>query len=118
VREFPDLPDDVRLRLEQRRIDVEDSYRRMQSEGRSGRSDAFDRILRTMARTGLTPRQLDVLWAAAEGKTAAETATELGIGLQTVRTHRAHAMRALGVRTMAAAVHLAHLHGLWEEWRS
>ena len=52
----------------------------------------------------LTKRETEVVRWAAKGYTTRTTASELGIGLETVKEHRATAMRKLGVDSIAAAV--------------
>jgi DNA-binding NarL/FixJ family response regulator len=46
----------------------------------------------------LTSRELDVVLAAARGRTNAEIATELGVSLSTVKTHLASVQAKLGAR--------------------
>ena len=46
----------------------------------------------------LTPRELEVLRAAASGRSIRETADALGIGWRTVSTHLQGAYAALGIR--------------------
>lgn len=52
----------------------------------------------------LTPRMLDVLRAAAAGKTAKGTALELGVTEATVKTIRAALCERLGASNMASAI--------------
>lgn len=54
----------------------------------------------------LTPRMRDVLLAAAAGQRIAQTALELGVSEETVRTIRAAACARAGVTTVVAAVYL------------
>lgn len=54
----------------------------------------------------LTPRQNDVLRLLAEGLRDAEIAAELGVNVETVKTHLKKARRALGARNRAHAVAL------------
>jgi DNA-binding NarL/FixJ family response regulator len=60
---------------------------------------------------GLTPREAEVLFWVARGKTNDEIATVLGIGLTTVKKHLESTYSKLGVenRTTAAAMALEHL---------
>ena len=60
---------------------------------------------------GLTPREAEVLFWVARGKTNDEIATVLGIGLTTVKKHLESTFSKLGVenRTTAAATALGHL---------
>jgi DNA-binding NarL/FixJ family response regulator len=52
----------------------------------------------------LTPRMVDVLRAAASGRTALETALELGVSEQTIKSERAAACARLQVPNTIAAV--------------
>jgi DNA-binding NarL/FixJ family response regulator len=65
------------------------------------------RIGERSAHAMLTPSQLIVLVAAANGLTAAETARMLRRGTQTVKTQRGQTLLKLGARNMAHAVHIA-----------
>ena len=60
---------------------------------------------------GLTPREAEVLYWVARGKTNDEIATVLGIGLTTVKKHLESTFAKLGVenRTTAAAMALERL---------
>jgi DNA-binding CsgD family transcriptional regulator len=60
----------------------------------------------------LTPRELEVLELAAEGRTAPMIADELVLSAGTVRTHFEHIYAKLGVRDRAAAVAKAMRLGL------
>jgi two-component system nitrate/nitrite response regulator NarL len=60
----------------------------------------------------LTRRQVEILRLIALGKTSPEIATELGIQLRTVHTHRARLMKKLEVHTATALVHKAQQKGL------
>ena len=55
-------------------------------------------------REHLTPRELDVLARLARGKTNREIAADLGLGVETVKTHVSHMLAKLGVtdRTQAS----------------
>lgn len=52
----------------------------------------------------LTPHEFHALRAAAEGKTAEESARERHIGTETIKTHRKNVLRKLDARNMAQAV--------------
>jgi DNA-binding NarL/FixJ family response regulator len=62
----------------------------------------------------LTPRQREVLQLAAEGQSAKQIASTLGISPRTVEFHKYQAMEALGLHTNAELVHFAIRHGLVE----
>lgn len=62
----------------------------------------------------MTPRQREVLRLFAEGRTAKEIGSELGISARTVETHKYELMRTLGVKTSAELVHFAIRHGIVE----
>lgn len=61
---------------------------------------------------GLTPRQVEVLRRVAEGCTGKQIASELGISLKTVESHKACISRQLGLRSTAALTRYAVEHGL------
>jgi DNA-binding NarL/FixJ family response regulator len=63
-----------------------------------------DGLREAMVSLGPSPRELEVLRHLAEGRTTAEVAALLGIGLKTVETHRSHLFIKLGVPNVAAAV--------------
>ena len=65
-----------------------------------------------VARQELSPRELEVLGWAAEGKSCAETAMILFIGEGTVVFHRRNAVRKLDVCNMIQAVAVAIRRGL------
>ena len=60
----------------------------------------------TLESFGLTPREIEVLYLVAQGKTNKEIAADLYISPLTVRTHLEHVYQKLGVgsRTEAAAL--------------
>lgn len=60
----------------------------------------------------LTKRELDCLYWASKGHTAAETANELGLQVETVRKYVKSASSKLGARNKVAAVSAAHQLGL------
>lgn len=60
----------------------------------------------------VTRRQRDVLEAAAEGLTAAETARRIFVSVETVRTYRKQAMAALNARNMTHAVAIGLREGV------
>ena len=69
----------------------------LEEEVASFRADALDRL-------GLTPRETEVLRAAAAMEDAAEIARELFLSLHAVRERLARLEAKLGVRTAADAV--------------
>ncbi|WP_414664579.1 response regulator [Horticoccus sp. 23ND18S-11] len=75
---------------------------------RSGTGDAKPQQLEAL---GLTPREAEVLFWVARGKTNDEIATVLGIGLTTVKKHLESTFSKLGVenRTTAAAMALERM---------
>lgn len=62
----------------------------------------------------LTPRQREVLQLAAEGQSAKQIASTLGISPRTVEFHKYQAMEVLGLHTNAELIHFAIKHGLVE----
>ena len=60
----------------------------------------------------LTPRQCQILRLAANGRSAKQMATELGISTRTVEFHKYQLMEALHLRTSADLVHFAIRHGI------
>jgi DNA-binding NarL/FixJ family response regulator len=61
---------------------------------------------------GLTPAELTVLQAAAQGLTVPETAVELHKGAETVKSQRNKIILKIGARNMTHAVCIAAEHGL------
>jgi DNA-binding NarL/FixJ family response regulator len=62
----------------------------------------------------LTPRQREVLQLLAEGLSAKEIATRLGISARTVEFHKYQIMETLGIHTNAELTRFAIKHGLVE----
>jgi RNA polymerase sigma factor (sigma-70 family) len=56
----------------------------------------------------ISEREREILFGAAEGESARETAARLGRSIETVKTHRRHIIDKLDARNMTHAVHLAH----------
>jgi DNA-binding NarL/FixJ family response regulator len=84
---------------------------------KSLRNPALDELLHPSRRhvkttVELTARQREVLQLLAEGKSAKEIATVLGISPRTVETHKYNIMDDLGVKTTAELVQHAIKHGL------
>lgn len=79
------------------------------ASGLEGREDAAEQIedLRT-----LTTRQREVLQLFAEGKSAKEVATNLGISARTAENHKARIMTQLKLHTTSDLVQYAIRHGL------
>lgn len=67
---------------------------------------------RTPGEAALSPREKEVLRLVAGGKTNAEIAAQLSVGVETVKTILARACTKLGVRRRAQAVAAAHSQGL------
>jgi DNA-binding NarL/FixJ family response regulator len=59
---------------------------------------------REFTRERLTPREREIVQLLAEGKSAKEVATSLGISLKTVETHRANLMRKLEIHSVTELV--------------
>lgn len=101
----PVTPDDllaaVRARLRRAEIAAAAAAKRPAAEAEPGRLEQL----------GLTPREAEVLFWVARGKTNDEIATILGIGLTTVKKHLESTYAKLGVenRTSAAAMALEKL---------
>ena len=62
----------------------------------------------------LTPRQREVLQLLAEGRSAKEIASSMGISARTVEFHKYQMMETLGVHTNAELIHFAIKQGLVE----
>lgn len=61
-------------------------------------------MARVAERHELSPREVEILGFAAKGYTYLDTALELGIAPDTVRTHTQHIREKLGARSLAQAV--------------
>jgi two-component system, NarL family, nitrate/nitrite response regulator NarL len=72
------------------------------------------RLRRTDDRPVLTPREQEILRLISDGRSLPEIATELFLGLTTVKTHVQHLYEKLGVSDRAAAVASAMRRGLIE----
>lgn len=101
----PVVPDDllaaVRARLRRAELTVQAAPKAPAGAAEPGRLEQL----------GLTPREAEVLFWVARGKTNDEIATVLGIGLTTVKKHLESTFAKLGVenRTSAAAMALEKL---------
>lgn len=60
----------------------------------------------------LTPREREIVQLLAEGSGTKEIARRLGVGTETVRTHRAAVMKKLGVHSVVEVVRYAVRNGL------
>jgi two-component system nitrate/nitrite response regulator NarL len=67
-----------------------------------------------VARPGLTPRELEILALAAQGRSTPEIAGHLHLSAATVKTHLQNAYDKLGVTDRTAAVAVAMRRGLLE----
>ena len=85
--------------------------------------DLAAELLRTANRAGqgagvddpvaaLTSRQREILQLFAEGKSAKEIASTLGLSARTVEDHKYRMMESLGVENSAGLIHFAIKHGL------
>jgi DNA-binding NarL/FixJ family response regulator len=85
--------------------------RRAEAAGAAPKTSAGEASPGRLEKLGLTPREAEVLFWVAQGKTNPEIATILGIGLTTVKKHLEASFVKLGVenRTSAAALALEHL---------
>lgn len=82
-------------------------------------SELLQAAVRDPARTEdpvarLTPRQREILQLLAEGKTAKEIGSRLGISARTVETHKYELMASAGLHSSAELVHFAIRHGIVE----
>jgi DNA-binding NarL/FixJ family response regulator len=62
--------------------------------------------------TTLTPRQREILQLIAEGRSAKEIATELGISARTVEFHKYLMMESMHIKHSAELIHFAIKHGV------
>jgi DNA-binding CsgD family transcriptional regulator len=88
---------------------------------RNGEWELIEPTPATATDHGLTPREREVLWWAAEGKSAQEIAEILSIAKRTVNEHTQNAARKLGAanRTQAVATALrGRLIGKSHPWRN
>jgi DNA-binding CsgD family transcriptional regulator len=81
-----------------------------------GRIDRYmDRVVSSpiavLIDSNLTENQTIVLRCAAQGMTTADTAEEMGISPETVKTHRRHVIQKMGARNMRHAVGMAAERG-------
>ncbi len=60
----------------------------------------------------VTPREVEIIRLLAQGKSNKEIATELGIAVRTVETHRSKIMLKLGLHSLAEIIHYAMRHGI------
>jgi DNA-binding NarL/FixJ family response regulator len=60
----------------------------------------------------MTPRQREVLQLLAEGQSAKEIASQLGISTRTVEFHKYRMMEDLGIKTVAELIRYAVKHGI------
>jgi len=79
--------------------------------------DLAAEVFRTAGKKGdpaaaLTPRQREILQLLAEGKSAKEIASALGLSARTVEDHKYRLMEALGIENSAELVHFAIKHGI------
>jgi two-component system response regulator NreC len=59
-----------------------------------------------------SPRESEIIRLLAEGKANKEIASQLGITVRTVETHRAKIMLKLGLHSLAELIHYAMRHGI------
>ena len=62
--------------------------------------------------SSITERQIEVLLSFAEGNSARETAKELFVTVETIKSHRRHIITALQARNMAHAIAIAFRSGM------
>ena len=80
---------------------VVDQWRRLRGAG----NESNDRL-------ALTPREIEILAAMADGLSNKAIARRLGVVVKTVENHKIRVFDKLGVKTQAHAVALAISHGL------
>jgi DNA-binding NarL/FixJ family response regulator len=73
---------------------------------RTGRSNARDPV------AAMTPRQREILRLLAEGNSAKEIASSLGLSARTVEDHKYRLMESLGIENSAELIHFAIKHGI------
>jgi DNA-binding CsgD family transcriptional regulator len=81
--------------------------RRAESAAKSRRQSAPEAKPVQLEKLGLTPREAELLFRVARGKTNDEIAIVLGIGLTTVKKHLESTYAKLGVENRTAAAALA-----------
>jgi DNA-binding NarL/FixJ family response regulator len=101
----PVVPDELMATIRAR-------LKRAELAGSGKRSNGAEAKPEQLESLGLTPREAEVLFWVARGKTNDEIATVLSIGLTTVKKHLESTYAKLGVenRTTAAAMALEHLN--------
>jgi len=65
------------------------------------------------SQTRPTPREVEIIRLLAEGKANKRIATELGITIRTVETHRAKIMLKLGLHSLTELIHYAIRHEIF-----
>jgi DNA-binding NarL/FixJ family response regulator len=65
-----------------------------------------------IASTGITAREIEVLELLSQARTNAEIATELGIGIETVRRHVSNLLMKIGARSRVEAALYAVRNGM------
>ena len=65
------------------------------------------------SQTRPTPREVEIIRLLAEGKANKKIATELGITIRTVETHRAKIMLKLGLHSLTELIHYAIRHEIF-----
>jgi two-component system, NarL family, response regulator NreC len=73
---------------------------------------ALEAVHRSLTKSALTPREVEVLQLIALGHTSVEIARKLHLSPRTVETHRGHIHKKLGLATRAQLVRYALGHGL------
>lgn len=73
--------------------------------------DQFLKGDQTTDKPRLTEREREVLVLVAEGRSNKETASELGVSVRTIETHRENLMRKLGIRSAAGLTRFAVANG-------